>query len=138
MRNSKLKQKRVQRMVELFHEMYNVKRLRLEDVLQKLSDDHFYLNTDYIYAQIFYNKENAEYYQKLLSKNWDKTLFPSYNKQLIIFHIHWPFDRFNQDFQIIYNILAELDLCTGIFNITVKWNPVQVTSPARIFAVWFV
>ena len=67
MRNPHLKQKRDRRLVKMFYELYDVKRKRMDDVLVELSEDHFYLDTDYIYSRIFYCKENHDYYNELLS-----------------------------------------------------------------------
>lgn len=52
--------------MEKFHELHDIKRLRMDDVLQDLSENHFYLDTNYIYSLIFYSKENNEYYNNLL------------------------------------------------------------------------
>lgn len=67
MRNSELRKKRDKRLVEKFHELYDVKRLRMDDVLHELSENHFFLDTNYIYSRIFYTPENTEYYQELLN-----------------------------------------------------------------------
>lgn len=69
MRNSALKLKRDRRMIDKFHELYNVKRFRMDDVLKQLSEEHFFLAPDYIYNRIFYDKENNEYYNNLLRDN---------------------------------------------------------------------
>ena len=67
MRNPQLKQKRDRRLVKMFYELYDVKRKRMDDVLKELSENHFYLDTDYIYSIIFYCKENHDYYNELLN-----------------------------------------------------------------------
>lgn len=59
--------KRDKAIVEKFHELYDVKRMRMDDVLNKLSNEIFYLDANYIYARIFYNKVNSEYYDSLVS-----------------------------------------------------------------------
>jgi hypothetical protein len=56
-------------LVKKFHELYDVKRKRMDDVLFELSEDHFFIDTDYIYSRIFYCKENHEYYNELLNSN---------------------------------------------------------------------
>ena len=66
MRNNDLKKKRDKRIVEKFYELYDLKRLRMEDVLQELSENYFFLDANYIYSLIFYSKENNEYYNNLL------------------------------------------------------------------------
>lgn len=68
MRNTELRKIRDKRMVEKFHELYDLKRNRMDDVLKELSENHFFLDVNYIYSRIFYNKENSEYYSKLLEK----------------------------------------------------------------------
>ncbi len=55
-------------MIEKFHELYDLKRNRMDDVLVELSKKHFFLDAQYIYSRIFYCKENTEYYNKLLSR----------------------------------------------------------------------
>ncbi len=67
MRNPDLKKKRDRRLVKMFHELYDLKRKRMDDVLKEMSEEHFFLDPDYIYTRIFYCKENQEYYQQLLS-----------------------------------------------------------------------
>lgn len=66
MRNSDLTIARDKRMVELFHQLYNVQRIRLDDVLHKLSSEVFFLSADYIYKRIFYHKDNLQYYDSLV------------------------------------------------------------------------
>lgn len=66
MRNNDLKKKRDKRIVEKFYELYDIKRLRMDDVLNELSENHFFLDTNYIYSLIFYTKENLDYYNELL------------------------------------------------------------------------
>ena len=51
----------------MFHELYDVKRKRMDDVLRELSEEHFFLDTNYIYARIFYDEENYSYYNELLA-----------------------------------------------------------------------
>lgn len=65
MRNAELTKIRDRKMVEMFHNLYDVKRIRLDDVLRQLSEHVFFLSTDYIYKRIFYNAENAAYYDQL-------------------------------------------------------------------------
>ena len=65
MRNSELTVVRDKKMVELFHQLYDVQRIRLDDVLQQLSSEVFFLSSDYIYKRIFYHKDNLQYYDSL-------------------------------------------------------------------------
>ncbi len=65
MRNSELTTARDKKMVEMFHQLYNVQRIRLDDVLERLSTQVFFLSSDYIYKRIFYHKENLQYYDSL-------------------------------------------------------------------------
>lgn len=69
MRNTTLKDKRDRMMVKKFYELYDVKRMRMDDVLLELSVDWFFLTTDYIYGRIFYDKKNSTYYEELLVNN---------------------------------------------------------------------
>lgn len=69
MRKTELKKKRDRRMVEKFHELYDVKRKRMDDVLEDLSENYFFLDTNYIYSRIFYCKENSSYYNELLENS---------------------------------------------------------------------
>ena len=69
MRDNSLKSTRDKKMIEMFHQLHNVKRIRIDDVLEELSKKHFFLKTDYIYAVIFYNKENFNYYNSLSANN---------------------------------------------------------------------
>ena len=66
MRNSELTAVRDKKMVELFHQLYNVKRIRMDDVLHQLSSEVFFLSSDYIYKRIFYHKDNLQYYDSLV------------------------------------------------------------------------
>lgn len=68
MRDKTLIQKRDKAIVDKFHELYDVKRKRIDDVLKELSENYFYLDCNYIYARIFYNKENNEYYNSLVER----------------------------------------------------------------------
>lgn len=61
MKNSQLTKLRDESLVKEFHELYDIKRIRLEDVLNKLSLK-FFLDTSYIYKRIFYIQENKELY----------------------------------------------------------------------------
>ncbi|MCT4644359.1 MAG: hypothetical protein N4A74_05170 [Carboxylicivirga sp.] len=72
MRNSELKKKRDKRMVEKFHQLYDIERKRIDDVLLDLSENYFFLDKDYIYSRIFYCKENSAYYNELLEASSDK------------------------------------------------------------------
>jgi len=65
MRNTSLTKKRDLKMIEAFHELYDIKRIRLDDVLKKMSDDLFYLDQNYIYKRIFYVSDNYAYYEEL-------------------------------------------------------------------------
>ena len=65
MKNEALKEKRDRKMIQKFHNLYNVKRMRIDDVLEELSNNHFFLTTEYIYSRIFYNKKNSKYLEEL-------------------------------------------------------------------------
>lgn len=67
MRKKELIKKRDKAIVEKYHELYDVKRMRMDDVLNILSEQYFFLDPNYIYSRIYYNKENNEYYNNLLN-----------------------------------------------------------------------
>jgi len=73
MRSKELIKKRDKAIVSKFHELYDLKRMRMDDVLKIMSEQHFYLDTNYIYARIFYDTDNHEYYNNLLEKK-EKTI----------------------------------------------------------------
>lgn len=56
---------RDRKMVETFYLLYDKKRIRLEDVLLRMSHDLFFLDQNYIYKRIFYISENLSYYEQL-------------------------------------------------------------------------
>lgn len=64
MRNPELTRKRDYKMVENFYQLYDEKRIRLDDVLC-LIGDKFFLSADYVYKRIFYNRDNIRYYERL-------------------------------------------------------------------------
>ena len=57
---------RDRKMVEEFYKLYEVKRLRMDDVLNKLSEELFFLNPAYIYKRIFSVQENRAYLDMLI------------------------------------------------------------------------
>ncbi len=69
MRKRELLIKRDQLIVRKFHELYDVKRKRMDDVLRELSQDYFFLDEQYLYRLIFYVKRNNEYYNNLLNSS---------------------------------------------------------------------
>ena len=66
MRDPVRKSKRDKNIVEAFYTLYDVKRSRIDDVLQILADDLFFMHPDTVYAVIFYNKDNKDYYNRLV------------------------------------------------------------------------
>ena len=60
-------------LVRKFHELFDKKRKRMDDVLIELERDWFFIDRKTIYALIFYNEKNNDYYQSLL-KNTAKQL----------------------------------------------------------------
>lgn len=56
---------RDRKLVEKFYQLYDVKRIRLEDVLFRMSHEIFFLDTNYIYKRIFYIPDNLSYYERL-------------------------------------------------------------------------
>ena len=77
MRNSELTAARDRKMVEMFHQLYDVQRIRLDGVLERLSTEVFYLSSDYIYKRIFYNKDNLHFYDTLKKGKAEKSLTPN-------------------------------------------------------------
>lgn len=73
MRNPELKQSRDRAIVRKFYELYDVKRRRMDDVLCELSQQHFFLDPDYIYSRIFYDIDNNQYYNELLNSKKQTT-----------------------------------------------------------------
>lgn len=65
MRNPEMTKIRDRKMVETFYLLYDKKRIRLEDVLLRMSHDLFFLDQNYIYKRIFYISENLSYYEQL-------------------------------------------------------------------------
>ncbi|MDR3704293.1 MAG: hypothetical protein P4L28_00080 [Paludibacteraceae bacterium] len=72
MRKKELIEKRDRAIVTQFHLMYDVKRMRMDDVLKQLSEEQFYLDPEYIYSLVFYKKENNEFYNRLVDKHRQK------------------------------------------------------------------
>ncbi len=68
-RRNDLMAKRDKAIVDKFYELYDKQRKRMDDVLDELSNKHFFLDANYIYSRIFYNKDNNAYYESLLTKN---------------------------------------------------------------------
>lgn len=60
--------------VHKFYELYDVKRMRMDDVLDVMSKQYFFLNTNYIYSLIFYNKKNNDLYSSLVESKSKKVL----------------------------------------------------------------
>ena len=52
MRNPEMTKIRDRKMVETFYLLYDKKRIRLEDVLLRMSHDLFFLDQNYIYKQL--------------------------------------------------------------------------------------
>lgn len=67
-RRKDLTAKRDKAIVEKFYELYDKKRMRMDDVLDKLENEFFFLDSTYIYSRIFYNRDNSKYYDTLLAK----------------------------------------------------------------------
>lgn len=60
--NQELKELRDKRLIETFYLLYDLKRIRLDDVLTQMSREMFFLSESYIYKLIFYNNKNLLYY----------------------------------------------------------------------------
>lgn len=72
MRRKELIQKRDRAIVTQFHQLYDLKRMRMDDVLKQLSEEQFYLDPEYIYSLVFYKKENNNYYNQLVDESRKK------------------------------------------------------------------
>ena len=51
-------------MITMFHKLHNTDRLRFDDTLAKVAKQ-FYLEEDYTYKLIFYDKKNKDLYEQL-------------------------------------------------------------------------
>lgn len=58
--------KRNELIVRKFYELYDIKRMRMDDVLIELEEKHFFLDRNYIYSIIFYNKRCNDLYSDML------------------------------------------------------------------------
>lgn len=56
---------RNEQIVRKFYELYDVKRMRMDDVLTELETKHFFLAKEYIYAIVFYKKKWNDFYLSL-------------------------------------------------------------------------
>lgn len=59
MRNTQLVKQRDEQLVRDFFKLYDIKRLRIEDVLKELSKKYF-IDDNYIYKRIFYVPANRD------------------------------------------------------------------------------
>ena len=66
MRKQKLISARDKILVEKFHQLYDVQRIRMDDELKMLGEQVFVLDPQYVYKLIFYNEKNKEYYLQLV------------------------------------------------------------------------
>lgn len=66
MRKQRLISERDKRLVEKFHQLHDVQRLRMDDVLKLLGEQVFFLDPQYVYKLIFYNDTNKKYYYQLV------------------------------------------------------------------------
>jgi len=58
--------KRNELIVRKFYELYDIKRMRMDDVLAELEEKYFFLDQNYIYSIIFYNKRYNDLYSDML------------------------------------------------------------------------
>ena len=68
MKRADLLKKRDVKLVETFYQLYDVKRLRIDDVLKELSNK-FFITENTVFRIIFRNKENQAYYDMIKSKS---------------------------------------------------------------------
>ena len=68
MKRADLLKKRDVKLVETFYQLYDVKRLRIDDVLKELSNK-FFITENTVFRIIFRNKENQAYYDMIKTKS---------------------------------------------------------------------
>lgn len=68
MKRADLLKKRDLKLVETFYQLYDVKRLRIDDVLKELSNK-FFITENTVFRIIFRNKENQAYYDMIKSRS---------------------------------------------------------------------
>jgi hypothetical protein len=68
MKRADLLKKRDVKLVETFYQLYDVKRLRIDDVLKELSNK-FFITENTVFRIIFRNKENQAYYDMIKSRS---------------------------------------------------------------------
>ncbi|MPM08721.1 hypothetical protein SDC9_55035 [bioreactor metagenome] len=66
-RRADLRPLRDKKIVEVFHKLSDIDRMKLEDALLVMEQEIFFIDAKYIYAIIFYDKTNRAYYDTLLS-----------------------------------------------------------------------
>ena len=66
-RRTDLRKLRDKKIVEVFHQLSDIERMKIDDAYTLMEQEIFFIDSSYIHKLIFYNKENKEYYQKLLS-----------------------------------------------------------------------
>jgi len=68
MKRADLLKKRDLKLVETFYQLYDVKRLRIDDVLKELSNK-FFITENTVFRIIFRNKDNQAYYDMIKNKS---------------------------------------------------------------------
>ena len=68
MKRADLLKKRDLKLVETFYQLYDVKRLRIDDVLKELSNK-FFITENTVFRIIFRNKDNQAYYDMIKTKS---------------------------------------------------------------------
>ncbi len=63
---------RDKRLIEVYHYLSDIQRMRSDDVLHIMEQELFFVDAKYIYKVIFYNKQNQSYYEQLLAKGTAK------------------------------------------------------------------
>ena len=66
-RRTDLRKLRDKKIVEVFHQLSDVERMKIDDAYALMEQEIFFIDASYIHKLIFYIKENQEYYQKLLA-----------------------------------------------------------------------
>ncbi len=66
-RRTDLRKLRDKKIVEVFHQLSDIERMKMDDAYILMEKEIFFIDAGYIHKIIFYNKDNQDYYQKLLS-----------------------------------------------------------------------
>ena len=66
-RRTDLRKIRDKKLVEVYHKLSDIERMKSEDALMMMEQKIFFIDARRIYALIFYDKDNHAYYEQLLA-----------------------------------------------------------------------